>query len=182
MKFNEIDFGVQSSLDGIFSSFARGEEIKKKFAGFDIAPSSWQSLADILKKLDGDKLNVLLESFLSDVVFADVPPGGGSTEILLKRAVISLLLGAEPERILFLVSLGSQIDSAREKMLTLAPGAREQIGKVSFFTTSSFLQKVLTARVGDESVLVHLGMTDDFKYSSQWMDILGDARNTVNRG
>ncbi|MFH1958267.1 MAG: hypothetical protein ABIJ15_07330 [bacterium] len=182
MKFSEIDSGIQNSLDGIFSSFTRGEEIKKKFAEFDIAPSSWQQLADVLKKLDRDKLNVLLESFLSDVVFADVPPGGGSTEILLKRAVISLLLGAQPQRILFLVSLGSQIDSAREKMLALAPGAREQIGKVSFFTTSSFLQKVLTARVGDESVLVHLGMTDDFKYSSQWMDILSESRNTVNRG
>jgi len=182
MKFNEIDSGIQSSLDGIFSSFARGAEIKKKFTEFDAPPASWRQIADVLKKIDGDKLNVLLESFLSDIVFADVPAGGGATEILLERAVISLLLGDDPGRILFLVSLGSQIDSAREKMLSLAPGIGEQINKISFFTTSSFLQKVLTSRVGEESVLVHLGMTDDFKYSSQWMDILSTSRNTVNRG
>jgi len=182
MKFSEIDSGIQSSLDGIFSSFARSEEIKKKFAEFDIASSSWQLLAGILGKLDRDKLNVLLESFLSGVVFMDVPPGGGSTEILLNKAAISLLLGVEPEKILFLVSLGTQMDIIREKMKQIAPGLREQIGRIGLFTTSLFLQKVLRDTVGSESVLVHLGMTEDFKYSSQWMDILADAIDTRNKG
>ncbi|MCD6413988.1 MAG: hypothetical protein J7L54_07580 [Elusimicrobia bacterium] len=181
MKFSDLPFDAQHSFAQFFSAAGRQNELEEFFSKFDLPQENFLLLLKVFEDLDPGQLKVLFAALLGKTVFADIASGGGATEIIARVAASAMLLGFEPSKILVLVSFENQADIMRERITLKFPELKALVEKAVFFTASVFLEKVLLDKIDGESPLVRLGMTDDFRYSSRWLDILAETRNGIDR-
>ncbi|PIU18131.1 MAG: hypothetical protein COT16_03190 [Elusimicrobia bacterium CG08_land_8_20_14_0_20_44_26] len=180
MKFSELDFNIQHVLNRIFSPTGLTAGITEFLDSRNLSSSDWELVSKTLENIENEKLNIIIESLLGRVVFGDIPAGGGGTETLLRAALLKILAGCAPQEVLFLVSFENQTQEIKNKMLELTPSKKSEIERINFSTASMFLENVLKEKAEDQSLLVRLGMAENFSYSSRWMELLAEERNGVN--
>ncbi|MEA2081555.1 MAG: hypothetical protein U9O97_02285, partial [Elusimicrobiota bacterium] len=181
MSFKELNFELRHDLNLLFSSDPSPDSVTAYFDSQDLSETDWALISKALTGLDASRLKIVFAALLKKITFADIPAGGGATETLMRIAALDIISGVRAEDILFLVSFENQPDEIKQKLSSLLPEKKDDFEKIKFATASLFLQDVLKDTSFGQSLLVRLGMIEDFSYSSKWMEILSGIRNGINR-
>ncbi|MBU2528378.1 MAG: hypothetical protein ABII20_00945 [Candidatus Omnitrophota bacterium] len=181
MNFNELNFELQHELTTLFSACPAPEQVISHFDSLGIPEEDWTLVSKALQGLSLPQAGIVFSALLNKITFADIAAGAGSTETLARLTALDVLSGVVPEKILFLVSFENQPEEIRAKLSALLPEKKDAFEKIKFATASLFLQDALKDTSFGQSLLVRLGMIEDFAYSSKWMEILSGIRNGINR-
>jgi len=181
MSFKELNFELQHDLNLLFSADTSPESVTAYFDSLNISEADWTLISKALQGLDNNQIKIVFAALLKKITFADIPTGGGATETLMRIAALNIISGVRAEEILFLVSFENQPDEIKQKLSSLLPEKKDDFEKIKFATASLFLQDALKDTSFGQSLLVRLGMIEDFSYSSKWMEILSGIRNGINR-
>ncbi len=181
MNFKELNFELQHDLNMLFPADSSPEIVTAYFDSLNLSEADWTLISKVFQDLDETQIKIVFAALLKKITFADIPAGGGATEILTRIAALDVISGVPGEEILFLVSFENQPDEIKRKLSALLPEKKQQFEKIQFATASLFLQDVLKETSFGQSLLVRLGMIEDFSYSSKWMEILSGIRNGINR-
>jgi len=181
MSFKELNLELQHELQVLFPADFPPGDITAYFDSRNLSEADWTLVPKVFQDLDDTQIKIIFAALLKKITFADISSGGGATEVLSRIAALDVVSGVNPEEILFLVSFENQPDEIKTKLASLLPEKKEAFEKIKFATASLFLQDALKDTSFAESLLVRLGMIEDFSYSSKWMEILSGIRNGINR-
>jgi len=181
MSFKELNLELQHELQVLFPADFPPGDITAYFDSRNLSEADWTLVPKVFQDLDDTQIKIIFAALLKKITFADISSGGGATEVLSRIAALDVVSGVNPEEILFLVSFENQPDEIKTKLASLLPEKKEAFEKIKFATASLFLQDALKDTSFGESLLVRLGMIEDFSYSSKWMEILSGIRNGINR-
>ena len=181
MNFKELNFELQHELNTLFAAWPDTPQLLSHFDSLNLSEENWILIPKTLAGLSPAQAKIVFSALLKKTAFADIVAGGGSTEVLVRITALTVLSGVAPEEILFLVSFENQPDEIRAKLSELLPEKKDAFEKLKFATASLFLQDALKDSSFGQSLLVLLGMIEDFAYSSKWMEILSGIRNGINR-
>jgi len=175
MKFDEMDVTLSHEFAQI-SSFA--PRLQEFFLKYDTDEKNWEKILEVLKPLTKSQLKFLELALTQDFTIADIVQGGGATEVLVKAAGIKAILSSA--KILYFTAFESQTEDLKKRFSSLF--SEEIFEKITISVTPVFLENLLKTKISDATVLLYLGISEDFHFSSRWMEILAEKRDAVNKG
>jgi len=175
MKFDEIDVALSHEFIQVLSSTPKLQEF---FLRHDTDEKNWEKIFKILKSLTKKQLKFLELALAENFTIADIVQGGGATEVLVKTAGIKAILSNA--KILYFTAFESQTEDLKKRFSSLF--SEKIFEKITISVTPVFLENLLKTKISDASVLLYLGISEDFHFSSRWMEILAEKRDAVNKG